>query len=355
LTLLDDYVEGGKLDLVFEYMDDSLRRIFKYRQGLIDRAIAATYLHQACRGLAFLHQRGIAHMDLSMSNLMVRRDPEGAQAGGTLKIVDLGCARDVFEVLTFPTEREMTEYIRAPEVWLGGSEKGGGPIDVFSLGVTAAALICGTLIFSATGGLPAEAVQPYEPAPLELSVAVARCPPARQPPCPPEAFMRQRAVLGPIGQEWRGSKPPRRFAWVAQARVVVLVAVSRCAAQRSTAQHSTAPHSTAQRGTAQHSAAQHSIAQHSTARRSTAQRSTAQHSTAQHSTAQYSTVQGSAVQHSTAQRRCSTVQYGAAQRIITTTYYYYYWASTIITIITPRGSRSHEDSNEGGPLGDAPR
>ena len=125
--------------LSFEYLDDSLWRVFRNRQGLIERRSVVRYTHQICRGLACLHQCGIAHMDLSMANLLLRRDE-------CLKICDLGCSSPAAGVLVFKHEQISTEYVRAPEVWLGGSHAG-PPCDLWALGVIAAALLTGTLLF----------------------------------------------------------------------------------------------------------------------------------------------------------------------------------------------------------------
>ena len=54
--MLDNFsdVRNGKkyCHMVFEYLDDSLFRVFRNRQGLIERRNAVRYTHQICRGLA---------------------------------------------------------------------------------------------------------------------------------------------------------------------------------------------------------------------------------------------------------------------------------------------------------------
>ena len=86
--MLDNFSEVHKgksyCHMVFEYLDDSLFRVFRNRQGLIERRPTVRHTHQLCLGLAFLHQSGIAHMDLSMANLLLSRDE-------CLKICDIGC------------------------------------------------------------------------------------------------------------------------------------------------------------------------------------------------------------------------------------------------------------------------
>ena len=79
-------------------------------------ALCATPTRYA-KGLVFVHQCWIAHMDLSMANLLLSRDE-------CLKICDRGCSSPAAGVLSFPSEHISTEYVRAPEVWLGGSHAG---------------------------------------------------------------------------------------------------------------------------------------------------------------------------------------------------------------------------------------
>ena len=78
-------------------------------------------------------------MDLSMANLLLRRNE-------CLKICDLGCSSPAAGELFFQHEHISTEYVRAPEVWLGGSHAGSA-CDLWSLGVIAAALLTGALLF----------------------------------------------------------------------------------------------------------------------------------------------------------------------------------------------------------------
>eukprot|EP00974_Lingulodinium_polyedra_P035097 3372166-Lingulodinium_polyedra.AAC.1 len=61
-----------------------------------------------CKGLAFLHQCGIVRVDLSMVNIMLRRDE-------SVKICDLGCGAPAAGLLEFTSEEVSTEYARAPE------------------------------------------------------------------------------------------------------------------------------------------------------------------------------------------------------------------------------------------------
>ena len=189
----DSRAEQPQCHMVFEYLDDSLFRVFQNRRGLIEHRSVVRYTHQICKGLAFLHQTGIAHMDLSMANILLRRDE-------IVKICDLGCSTPAAGMLSFESEQVSTEYVRAPEVWLGGSHPG-SPCDIWGLGVITVALLTGTILFY----VGSQDV-PWKPGPVpEEKRRAAR-------PATPEPFMRQMVVLGPPTEAtWPGCSALPRF------------------------------------------------------------------------------------------------------------------------------------------------
>ena len=189
----DSRAEQPQCHMVFEYLDDSLFRVFQNRRGLIEHRSVVRYTHQICKGLAFLHQTGIAHMDLSMANILLRRDE-------IVKICDLGCSTPAAGMLSFESEQVSTEYVRAPEVWLGGSHPGSA-CDIWGLGVITVALLTGTILFY----VGSQDV-PWKPGPVpEEKRRAAR-------PATPEPFMRQMVVLGPPTEAtWPGCSALPRF------------------------------------------------------------------------------------------------------------------------------------------------
>ena len=66
----DSCAELPKCHMAVEYLDDSFFRVFQNRRGLIEHRSAVRYTHQFCKRLALLHHTGIAHMDLSMANVL---------------------------------------------------------------------------------------------------------------------------------------------------------------------------------------------------------------------------------------------------------------------------------------------
>ena len=103
------------LYLVFEYMDTTVWHEFVRRKGLFDRQLCVCMFMDICRGVKHLHDLGIAHTDLSLTNLLYSR--------GRTKVADLGCSHSA-ETWVLPRSEKGTAHSRAPELWLAASAKG---------------------------------------------------------------------------------------------------------------------------------------------------------------------------------------------------------------------------------------
>src|SRR2546430_1287403 len=62
------------------------------QRGPLPVAVACDYARQAALGLQHAHERGLVHRDIKPGNLVLTQ-AQGAQAGGVVKILDLGLAR----------------------------------------------------------------------------------------------------------------------------------------------------------------------------------------------------------------------------------------------------------------------
>ena len=58
------------LYMVFEYMDTTLWHEVARRKGLFDRQLCVSIFVDICRGIKHVHDLGIAHTDLSASNVL---------------------------------------------------------------------------------------------------------------------------------------------------------------------------------------------------------------------------------------------------------------------------------------------
>ena len=111
ITMLDKFVVGQELHLVFEYLYHSVSDMFHRAQGFLDVGLCSNYSRQIAIGLCHLHDHNVAHRDLSMGNILVDIPTN------TVKIADLGLAACASH---FVLDRSITTlWYRAPEVVLG--------------------------------------------------------------------------------------------------------------------------------------------------------------------------------------------------------------------------------------------
>jgi serine/threonine protein kinase len=101
--------------------------------------VSRFYFKQIVEGLKFIHEKGMAHRDIKIDNLLLTDHYQ------TLKIGDFGSvAIDLSSKEFVGTHRYM-----APEVFQRETEYNCQKADVFSLGVTLYALIFNALPFDA--------------------------------------------------------------------------------------------------------------------------------------------------------------------------------------------------------------
>ncbi len=87
IVALNDVVQSdGRLYLVFEFVDQDLKKYLDACEGFLSPDLILSYSFQILRGLEFCHIRGVMHRDMKPQNLLVSRD-------GRLKIADFGLAR----------------------------------------------------------------------------------------------------------------------------------------------------------------------------------------------------------------------------------------------------------------------
>ncbi|CAM9494634.1 unnamed protein product, partial [Phaeothamnion confervicola] len=153
-----------KLTLVFEYLDQDLKKYLDVCEGGLEAYIMKSFLYQLLRGVAYCHHHRVLHRDLKPQNLLINRE-------GELKLADFGLARAFGIPVRSYTHEVVTLWYRAPDV-LMGSRKYSTPVDIWSIGCIFAEMANGRPLFTGTSekdqlerifrqlGTPTEAMYP---------------------------------------------------------------------------------------------------------------------------------------------------------------------------------------------------
>lgn len=139
IGLLDVFIRGSQVSLVFEFMDTDLETIAEDRTLILTIADIKSYMIQILQGLEYLHLEFILHRDLKPSNLLVN-------ANGLLKIADFGLAKQYGSPNCIYTDQVVTLWYRAPELLLGAKQYGVN-IDMWAVGCILAELLLRVPLF----------------------------------------------------------------------------------------------------------------------------------------------------------------------------------------------------------------
>jgi len=129
-----------KLTLVFEYLDQDLKKYLDVCEGGLDDTILKSFLYQLLRGVAYCHYHRVLHRDLKPQNLLINRE-------GELKLADFGLARAFGIPVRSYTHEVVTLWYRAPDV-LMGARKYSTPVDIWSIGCIFAEMANGRPLFA---------------------------------------------------------------------------------------------------------------------------------------------------------------------------------------------------------------
>ncbi|EDO07418.1 Protein kinase domain family protein [Babesia bovis T2Bo] len=140
IVCLRDVIHSEKcLTLVFEYLDQDLKKLLDVCDGGLETSTAKSFLYQLLKGVAYCHEHRILHRDLKPQNLLINRK-------GILKLADFGLARAFAIPVRSYTHEVVTLWYRAPDV-LMGSKKYSTEVDIWSVGCIFAEMINGVPLF----------------------------------------------------------------------------------------------------------------------------------------------------------------------------------------------------------------
>jgi len=128
-----------KLTLVFEFLDQDLKKYLDVCDSGLGLPIMKSFLYQLLTGVAYCHHHRVLHRDLKPPNLLINRE-------GQLKLADFGLARAFGIPVRSYTHEVVTLWYRAPDVLLG-SRKYSTPVDIWSVGCIFAEMANGRWVF----------------------------------------------------------------------------------------------------------------------------------------------------------------------------------------------------------------
>lgn len=124
--LYDVIHQQNKLYLVFEFVEQDLKKCLEKTPHRMEMLQIKSYLYQLLAGIAFCHANRVLHRDLKPQNLLIDQY-------GNLKLADFGLARAFGIPIRSYTHEVVTLWYRAPEILLGAKHYS-TPVDSWSIG-----------------------------------------------------------------------------------------------------------------------------------------------------------------------------------------------------------------------------
>jgi len=140
VKLLDVFCSTTKLHLVFEYLENDLKKYMKSLNGRLSPGVVKDLAHQLCQGIDFCHANRILHRDIKPQNILIDNN-------GRLVIADFGLARAYSVPIPKYTHEVVTVWYRAPEILLG-STLYSIPVDLWSVGCVLGEMATGAPLFA---------------------------------------------------------------------------------------------------------------------------------------------------------------------------------------------------------------
>jgi len=136
VQIIDFGEQEGYCFFVMEYVRGGSLRSLIDRVPLLPLDVALSIAYFVLRGIAYVHERQVLHLDLKPANILVTKE-------AVIKVADFGLARlaSQNETRSSPRPQAGTPLYMAPEQVLGA--KLDERSDIFSLGVLLYQLLCG--------------------------------------------------------------------------------------------------------------------------------------------------------------------------------------------------------------------
>jgi serine/threonine protein kinase len=140
VKLLDVFCKPNKLVLVFEFLENDLKKYMKNLNGRLTPSNVKNFAFQLCKGVEFCHANRIIHRDLKPQNLLIDNRLR-------LKIADFGLARAFTVPVPKYTHEVVTVWYRPPEILLGATLYS-VPVDLWSIGCVMGEMATGQPLFA---------------------------------------------------------------------------------------------------------------------------------------------------------------------------------------------------------------
>lgn len=141
-------LENGSPYMVMEYLNGADLEGVLAQQGPLPVAVAATYVMQACDGIAEAHDAGVVHRDLKPANLFLTKRANGSPC---IKVLDFGISKSInpdeaANSMTRTTAIMGSPYYMSPEQ-MRSSKNVDSRTDLWALGVILYQLSTGRVPF----------------------------------------------------------------------------------------------------------------------------------------------------------------------------------------------------------------
>jgi len=140
VKLLDVFCKPNKLVLVFEFLENDLKKYMKALNGRLNSSTVKNFAFQLCKGVEFCHANRIIHRDLKPQNLLIDNRMR-------LKLADFGLARAFTLPVPKYTHEVVTVWYRPPEILLGATLYS-VPVDLWSIGCVLGEMATGQPLFA---------------------------------------------------------------------------------------------------------------------------------------------------------------------------------------------------------------